>query len=175
MCAGRFGIMLRVNTIQRFPREIDMRLLKTFSAIAALLITATAMAGVDTETDANDVILAGHDAVAYFTDNKPVLGKAEFTASYGGAIYRFATAANRGTFQADPARYAPAYGGYCALGASFGKKFEVDGQAFRIVDGRLYVNKNLSAYEIWVKDVPGNIAKADGHWPKIKDVPAADL
>ena len=152
-----------------------MRTFETIGAIAALLFTATVMAGVDTETDSNDVILAGHDAVAYFTENKPVLGKSEFTASYGGAIYRFSTAANRDAFRADPARYAPVYGGYCALGTSFGKKFEVDGKAFRIVNDRLYVNKNLSVYETWVKDVPGNIKKADGHWPTIKDVPAADL
>jgi len=152
-----------------------MRTFKTLGAIAVLLITATAMAGVDTETDSNDVILAGHDAVAYFTENKPVLGSAEFTASYGGAIYRFSSAANRDAFQADPAHYAPVYGGYCALGTSFGKKFEVDGQAFRIVNDRLYVNKNLDVYAKWIEDVPGNIVKADNHWPQIKDTPAADL
>ena len=144
-------------------------------AAAALFITANAFAGVDTETDANEVILAGHDAVAYFTDNKPVLGSAEYTAIYNGAIYRFASAENRDTFRASPAKYAPAYGGYCALGTSFGKKFEVDGKAFRIVDGQLYVNKNLQVYETWKKDIPGNIGKADGFWPDIKDVAAGAL
>ncbi|MEO1202645.1 MAG: YHS domain-containing (seleno)protein [Pseudomonadota bacterium] len=144
-------------------------------AAAALLITANAFAGVDTETDANEVILAGHDAVAYFTDNKPVLGSADYTAIYNGAIYRFATAENRDAFKASPAKYAPAYGGYCALGTSFGKKFEVDGKAFRIVDGQLYVNKNLSVYETWKKDITGNIDKADGHWPTIRDVAASAL
>ena len=150
---------------------------KTFklAALAALALTANAFAGVDTETDSNDVILAGHDAVAYFTENRPVLGSTEFTASYQGAIYRFSSAANRDAFRADPARYAPAYGGYCALGTSFGKKFEIDGQAFRIVDGQLYVNKNLEVYATWKKDIPGNIEKADGFWPRIKDVAAQDL
>ena len=145
------------------------------AALAALALTANAFAGVDTETDSNDVILAGHDAVAYFTENRPVLGSTEFTASYQGAIYRFSSAANRDAFRADPARYAPAYGGYCALGTSFGKKFEIDGQAFRIVDGQLYVNKNLEVYATWKKDIPGNIEKADGFWPRIKDVAAQDL
>ena len=147
-----------------------MRTINTLAAVAALALSGLAFAGVDTETDQNDVILAGHDAVAYFTENRPVLGKPEFTAVHGGAIYRFATAANRDAFQADPARYAPAYGGYCALGTSFGKKFEVDGKAFRVVDGQLYVNKNLQVYETWRKDIPGNISKADGYWPEIRDI-----
>ncbi|MFK7887541.1 MAG: YHS domain-containing (seleno)protein [Gammaproteobacteria bacterium] len=139
------------------------------------LFSAGAFAGVDTETDGNDVILAGHDAVAYFTQNKPVEGSADYTATYEGAIYRFASAANRDTFQANPAKYAPAYGGYCALGTSFGKKFEIDGKAFEIVDGQLFVNKNLKVYKTWKKDIPGNIVKADKQWPAIADVPAADL
>ncbi|MEM9386286.1 MAG: YHS domain-containing (seleno)protein [Pseudomonadota bacterium] len=146
-------------------------------AYAALLLLATpaAFAGVDTGTDRNDVILAGHDAVAYFTEGKPVPGSAEFTASHNGAIYRFATAKNRDAFRADPDRFAPAYGGYCALGTSFGKKFLVDGKAFEIVDGQLYVNKNLKVYATWRKDIPGNIEKADGHWPDIAEVPAKKL
>ena len=148
-----------------------MRTLNSFIAIAGLGLSLAASAGVDTGTDENDVILAGHDAVAYFTEDRPVPGKAEYTVSYGGAIYRFATAANRDAFRADPARYAPAYGGYCAFGTSFGKKFEVDGKAFRIVDGQLYVNKNLQVYETWRKDIPGNIEKADGFWPRIEDIP----
>ena len=144
-------------------------------AAAALLFTTSVFAGTETETDNNGVILAGHDAVAYFTENKPVVGSAEFTTVYDGAIYRFASAKNRDTFNASPAKYAPAYGGYCALGTSFGKKFEVDGKAFRIVDGQLYVNKNLEVYEIWKKDISGNVVKADGFWPEIRDVEAGDL
>ena len=152
-----------------------MKTILKLGAIAALFFANAALGGVDTETDENDVILAGHDAVAYFAENRPVLGKAEYTSTYGGAIYRFATAENRDTFKRDPGRYAPVYGGYCALGTSFGKKFEVDGKAFKVVDGQLYVNKNLDVYKTWVKDVPGNIEKADGHWPKIRDVAASDL
>ena len=147
-----------------------MQTIKMIAATAALVLSGLAFAGVDTGTDENDVILAGHDAVAYFTENRPVLGKAQYTVVYDGAIYRFATAGNRDAFRADPARYAPVYGGYCALGTSFGKKFQVDGKAFRVVDGRLYVNKNLEVYATWVKDIPGNIEKADGYWPQIRDI-----
>ena len=147
----------------------------TLVALASLLATTVSFADTTTGTDGNDVILAGHDSVAYFTDNKPVLGSSEYTVAYKGAIYRFSSAKNRDLFRADPAHYAPVYGGYCAFGTSIGKKFQVDGQAFQVVDDRLYVNKNLQVYETWRKDIPGNIVKADGHWPKIKDVPADQL
>ncbi|MEM7082070.1 MAG: YHS domain-containing (seleno)protein [Pseudomonadota bacterium] len=150
-------------------------LIKLASLFTAVWITSLAMAGTETATDANDVILAGHDAVAYFTEDKAVLGSADYTAQHEGAVYRFASAQNRDLFRANPDKYAPAYGGYCALGTSFGKKFDVDGKAFRIVEGRLYVNKNLKVYDSWKKDIPNNIVKAEGHWPRIKDVPAGQL
>lgn len=132
-------------------------------------------AGVDTGTDDNDVVLAGHDTVAYHTQGKPVLGKPEITAVYNGAIYRFSSEKNRDSFAASPAKYAPAYGGYCALGASFGKKFQVDGKAFEVVDGQLYVNKNLDVYKSWKKDIPGNLKKSEANWPKIRDIAADEL
>ena len=148
-----------------------MRTAMTALAATLTLIAATAtLAGVSTGTDENDVILAGHDAVACFTESEPVLGSAEYTAEYDGAIYRFASAANRDAFRADPARYAPVYGGYCAYGMTFGKKFQVDGQAFQVVNDRLYVNKDLKVYQTWRKDIPGNIVKANAQWPKVKDI-----
>lgn len=146
--------------------------------LATVILSLTTMmswAGTDTQTDANDVILAGHDTVAYHTEGKPVLGKPELTAVHNGAIYRFSSKKNRNLFSADPDKYAPAYGGYCALGASFGKKFKVDGKAFEVVNGQLYVNKNLGVYKSWRKDIPGNIVKADKNWPNISAVPAKDL
>ncbi len=149
--------------------------LKTLLLSSTLAFAGLANAGVDTATDTDNVILAGHDAVAYFTDGKPTLGKAQYTAVYNDAVYRFANAANRDTFKANPAKYAPAYGGFCALGASFGKKFEVDGKAFQIVDGRLFVNKNVDVYNIWKKDIDGNIAKSERAWPSIRNVAASDL
>ncbi|MEM7000707.1 MAG: YHS domain-containing (seleno)protein [Pseudomonadota bacterium] len=148
---------------------------QTVLVALAWLVSGVALAGVETSTDNNDVILAGYDAVAYFTEGKPVLGSTEYTAQHEGAVYRFASAKNRNTFQANPVKYAPAYGGYCALGTSFGKKFEVDGKAFQVVEGRLYVNKNLSVYRTWKKDIPGNIVKAEGQWPTIRAVAADDL
>ena len=141
----------------------------------AIAVSQLAIAGVDTETDTNDVILAGHDAVAYQTENKAVLGSSKFTAVYNGSIYRFASSSNRDQFKQNPEKYAPMYGGYCAYGMTFGKKFEIDGKAFEVVDGKLYVNKNLGVYRTWAKDIPGNIAKADEQWPKVKNIAPSDL
>jgi len=144
------------------------------SFIIAFTVTS-GYATVATATDDNGVILAGHDVVAYFTKSTPVKGSAEFTALHDGAIYQFASAENRDFFRANPGQYAPTYGGYCAFGTSLGKKFEVDGKAFEIVEKRLYVNKNLKVYKTWSKDIPNNIVKAERQWPKIKNVPASEL
>lgn len=149
--------------------------MRLMSILLLSALSITTWAGFDTETDKNDVILAGHDAVAYQTESKAVLGKAQFTAVHNNAVYRFSSAANRDKFRADPGKYAPAYGGYCAYGLSLGKKFSVDGKAFEIVNGILYVNKNLAVYETWRKDIPGNIQKADSNWPRVKNVDPAKL
>ncbi len=149
---------------------------KLLSVLAAsLFATQLFAAGVQVSVDSNDVILNGYDAVAYFTEGKPVKGTQEYTAVYDGAVYRFASKANRNRFQANPAAYAPAYGGFCAYGASLGKKFAVNGKAFEVVNGRLYVNKDEGVYKVWKKDIPGNVLKAEGHWITIEDVAAGDL
>ena len=149
--------------------------LATMLGALAITLSAAVNAGPDTETDANDVILAGHDVVAYFSEGKPVKGSSSYTATYNDAIYQFSSRKNRDSFRADPARYAPAYGGFCAYGMTFGKKFEIDGKAFEIVDGKLYVNKNLKVYRTWKKDVPTHISQADAQWPTVKNVPANKL
>lgn len=149
--------------------------LKTVLFIFTLSLNTSVFAGNDTETDTNGVILAGHDAVAYFTVGKPVLGNAEFTAVHKDAIYRFSSAANRDTFNENPAKYAPAYGGFCAYGATFGKKFEIDGKAFEVVDGKLYVNKNKDVYQAWKKDIPKHLIEANTQWLDIELIDASKL
>lgn len=122
-----------------------MNLTHTLKLLAAgtLLGLSSSYAGHDTETDQNGVILADHDVVGYFTQGKPVVGSA---------------------------KYAPQYGGFCAYGMTSGKKFEIDGKAFEIVDGKLYVNKNLDVYKAWVEYVPKHIAEANTEWPSVEDV-----
>lgn len=143
-------------------------------SLCALLSTQL-WAGVDTATDANDVILAGYDTVAYHTQGKAVKGQAEITAVYNDAIYRFSSVQHRDLFVSNPEKYAPAYGGYCALGAAYGKKFPVDGLAFKVLDGTLYVNKNLEIAKTWNQDISGYLKRSDKHWPAIVNQAAEDL
>lgn len=132
-------------------------------------------AGVEVNADASGLALHGYDPVAYFELGQPTSGDPALSARHGGATYLFASAAHRDAFAAAPDRYAPQYGGFCALGTAMGKKLDGDPTLWRIVDGRLYLNVNAQAQEVWLRDVPGNIAKADAIWPTIKDRPADAL
>ena len=152
-----------------------MKFFRTTTLAIAALLASMSHADVRTATDANDVILAGYDAVAYFTQGKPVVGSPKYTAVYNGAIYRFSSSKNRELFRADPARYAPQYGGFCAFGMTFGKKFEVNGKAWEIVDGKLYVNKDEQVYKAWAKNIPQHIDEADAAWPRVEYLSVAEL
>lgn len=150
-------------------------LFKAALAAASLAFSALTFAGVDTQTDDKGVILAGYDAVAYFTVGEPVLGSAEYTAVHNDAIYRFSNAEHRDLFNQNPEKYAPQYDGFCAFGAIFGKKFEADAKAFEIVDGKLYVNKNQQVHAAWRKDIPKHLNEANTEWPEIEFIAANDL
>ena len=121
--------------------------------------------------DDSGVIIQGYDVVAYQRQQAAVPGSAEHTAVYEGAIYRFTSRENRDAFRQSPTRYAPQYGGYCAMGVALGKKLNIDPEVFRVVDGKLYLNLNKDVQKDWLKDIPGNIAKAEKNWPKVKDLP----
>ena len=112
--------------------------------------------------------IRGYDPVAYFERGAPVRGVAEFETEHDGATWRFASADNLAAFEADPARYAPQYGGYCAYAAAFGSKAPTDPDAWKIVDGKLYLNLNKGIQARWEKDIPGFIAKADRNWPSLR-------
>jgi YHS domain-containing protein len=133
------------------------------TTMAALLLVTNALAGEYFEKDG--VALRGHDPVAYFSENKPVKGLAEHKAEHQGSTFYFASKANRDAFVADPARYAPQYGGFCAFGMASGYKAATDPAAFSIVEGKLYLNYNRDVQKQWSADKPGFVAKADRSWP----------
>jgi YHS domain-containing protein len=139
--------------------------------VALVLATAatSALAGGPVNKTLFGNAIDGYDAVAYFTDSQPVEGSSDFTYDWMGATWRFANAEHRDMFAADPEKYAPAYGGYCAYGVAKGKKPSIDPEAWAIVDGRLYLNLSKKVQALWQKDIPGYIAKADQVWPTIKD------
>jgi YHS domain-containing protein len=115
----------------------------------------------------SDLAVSGYDPVAYFTDSKPVEGDRAHSYMWQGATWRFATAENLEKFKADPAKYAPQFGGYCAWAVSQGYTASADPQAWKIVGGKLYLNYNPDVKKTWEQDVPGNIAKADANWPAV--------
>ncbi|TYC64929.1 YHS domain-containing protein [Stappia sp. BW2] len=119
--------------------------------------------------------IGGTDPVAYFTVGKPVAGSDEYTAEYDEVTWKFSSAENRDKFVANPAKYAPQYGGFCAFGASMGFKVPVVPEAWSIVDGKLYLNNSLNVQDRFEKDVPGNIRKATLNWDIIKDKEPGEL
>lgn len=125
--------------------------------------------------DGDGLALRGYDPVAYFTEGAPTPGSTTYTASFEGATYRFVSAANQETFEADPARYVPAYGGYCAFGTAMGRKFDGDPQVWKIVDGTLYLNLNQGVQNRWEGNIPGFVTNADHNWTLIEDVADAAL
>lgn len=113
-----------------------------------------------------DVAINGYDPVSYF-DGMPMPGKADYALMHKGAEWRFANAKNLARFKADPAAYEPQYGGYCAYAVSYGSTAKTEPDAWRIVDGKLYLNYDKSIQSRWEQDIPGNIEKADDNWPKV--------
>ncbi len=113
------------------------------------------------------VAVGGYDPVAYFTEGKPVKGSESLTLQHDGATWRFASAENRAAFQADPAKYAPQYGGYCAYAVSQGHTAKAEPDAWTIHDGKLYLNYDKGVQAKWGTDIPGYIAKADANWPGV--------
>lgn len=140
-----------------------------------LLLTMTAgmvplavLAAGPANLDARGVAIHGHDPVAYFVEARAVVGKSEHSATVGAATYWFASEANRRLFTADPAKYEPQYGGYCAYGVAQGVKPDIDPTAFRIVDGKLYLNLSPAVQKRWQADIAGFIERANQNWPALK-------
>ncbi len=144
--------------------------------VGLALATLAGSAVAETEVNIKDgYAVHGYDVVAYFTKGQPTEGSDEFQTTYDGATYRFANAEHRDAFTADPAKYAPQYGGYCAFGTAMGRKFDGDPNAWRVVDDKLYLNLNKNIQERWLADVPGFIRGAENNWPIIRSVGDASL
>jgi YHS domain-containing protein len=154
-----------------------MKLTRNFAAALAVVLglftAGPAMAAAETNISSGltlkgpGLAVHGYDVVAYFTDGKPTSGRAKHSSVYKGATYRFTSEEHLKAFEQRPERYVPQYGGYCAFGVSVGAKFDGDPHLWRIVDGKLYLNLNEDIQKTWLKDVPGNLEKANRNWTKI--------
>ena len=111
--------------------------------------------------------LDGHDPVAYFKAGKPQKGNPAQALAWNGATWHFASAENKAEFAANPQAFAPQFGGYCAWAVSQGYTAKGDPSAWRIVDGKLFLNYNASVQKTWEKDIPGHVAKGEKNWPTV--------
>ncbi|MGJ8622463.1 MAG: YHS domain-containing (seleno)protein [Yoonia sp.] len=137
------------------------------AAPASALFAPRAMAATPPIYAEGGIAVDGSDVVAYFDGNGPVMGDPAFAADYMGATWHFASAANRDAFAADPAAYAPQYGGYCAYAVSQGYTASTAPEAWSIVDNKLYLNYSTGVRRRWERDIAGHIAAADANWPLV--------
>lgn len=149
-------------------------LVRTLGVFLLLGHAAPCLLAQAVNVDTEGLGVGGYDVVAYVTLDRALPGSPGITATHAGITYRFATAEHREAFLASPARYLPAFGGYCAFGVARGYKVKVDPEAFRIVDGILYLNYDKGVQRRWLADVNGYIAKANANWQRMEAAPRSD-
>jgi hypothetical protein len=162
------------QTVRRTVRQLSVLL-------AAILIAACAASPgkvsqsktVDELDLQRGLALRGYDPVAYFTDRKPSAGNPAISYRWHGATWLFSSDEHRAAFIADPAHYAPQFGGYCAFAVSRGTTATGDPHQWAVVDDKLYLNTNAFAQTLWNTDRPGNIQAGQTNWPLIPKRPPA--
>lgn len=118
-------------------------------------------------TDRSGVALRGYDPVAYFTRQQPMKGSEAFVYSWMGATWRFTSTENRDRFAAEPASYAPQFGGYCAWAVSNNYTAAIDPFAWKIVDGKLYLNYGPEVQRKWQQNLAERIKTGERNWPEL--------
>jgi YHS domain-containing protein len=117
------------------------------------------------------IAISGYDPVAYFTQGKAVKGKKDMAVYHQGITYYFSSVANKELFKANPAKYEPEYGGWCAYAmGEKGEKVSIDPETFKIVNGKLYLFYNRffnNTLKDWNKNEATLKSKADANWPKL--------
>lgn len=136
-------------------------------ALATLPAAAAELKEPEIFKDLNGVAIKGYDTVAYHTERHAVLGSAEFSHEWKDAVWHFTSAEHRDMFAADPERYAPQYGGYCAWAVAKGMTAPIDPTIFRIFDDRLYLNLNMKVHKDWLDHRGAYIARANEEWPGV--------
>lgn len=156
------------------------------TALALVFASLTLTSGIanagDQYVDRTGFAVSGYDVVSYFDlpqsaigapQQSPSAGLSSITAEYNGAMFAFASEANRDRFLADPARFAPQYDGHCAYGVAQGGKVPGNPTLWRIVDDRLYLNITRNVVSFWEANIPGNIEVAEANWVSLEPQPAS--
>ncbi len=138
-----------------------------FFFAGAMLLMNSALAASPQVNPEGDAAIQGYDVMAYWNQEKAVQGNPDISFEYKDATWHFVSAENRDKFAADPEKYAPQYGGYCAYAAAKGSVVGIDVNAWSIHNDKLYLNYNKAVRAIWSLDEDGYIAKGDANWPKI--------
>jgi YHS domain-containing protein len=115
--------------------------------------------------------LKGYDPVAYFTRSAPARGVVEHEYVWDGVRYRFATAQHREMFKANPEKYAPQFGGLCAMNMATGIRLEADPTVWIIADGTLYVFATATGSERFRFETRTNAMRASSNWQALKNAP----
>jgi len=144
----------------------NIRLTRRLS-LAAVLTVAAAIAGPVDPVNKNGMGVAvnGYDVIAYFDQGQPVKGTSQFTQVWNGAVWQFASAEHRDKFAAAPEKYVPQFGGYCAYAVSEGHTASIDPEAWKIVDGKLYLNYSKGVQKKWSENQMQRIDQANRNWP----------
>ena len=151
-------------------------IIKSVAVAATLLLSSFSFASnIDVNGGENDLAIHGYDPVAYFTQHKPVKGSHHYTVAHNSVIYQFSSESNRDAFRGNPEKFAPQFGGFCAMGVALNKKLDIDPMAWRVVDGKLYLNLNKAVQKKWLSDVDGNLETANRTWYGIQGVSSAVL
>lgn len=177
----RFVPWLRAPFPQHLKWKLYLRLLWSRRSVERLALTMSILAAIDRSWGAGGGVTAnpaglalrGCDPVAFFELGRSTTGDPALSTMHRGAIYRFVSPRHREAFVARPEAYAPQYGGLCAMGAAIGQRLDGDPALWRIVDGRLYLHANAQAQQAWLRDIAGNIARADLTWARSQGRPAA--
>ena len=153
-----------------------LKKLAAVSLFASFALPATQALAVDEHFIDSKTVVGGYDVVAYHTVGEPTKGSAKYSTNYQGATWQFASKDNLELFKAEPAKYAPAYGGWCAAGASKGKKVPTKANLWAIVDGQLYLNSSPKAHnKLFLADTETVIRKGEANWKQIFATPRDEL
>ena len=155
--------------MKRTTNIFAIALLVTSAFAFAQSTTAPSAAKRYLNLDWHGVALHGYDPVAYFTQNKAIKGDKNISSTYEGATYQFASQEDKETFEKDPAKYEPQFGGFCGYAVSDNHTADVDPEAFIIKDERLILQYSKSVLKKWNADPENRLKKADANWPGIAD------
>lgn len=162
-------LIVVIKNLETLRMNMIIRKLIAFTFISSLSLFATsAYAESEIYTKYfSDLAVSGYDTVAYFTEGKPVKGDSDYSFEYKDATWQFSSKAHLALFKANPEKYAPQYGGYCAWAAADGRTASGDPKQWTIIDEKLYLNYNAAVKEEWLLDTERFIIEADSKWPAL--------